>query len=382
MSILSAAFDSIQRWLIPDMEEEVGELTEKMREFVRVVEILDLPKFMAPFDWCGAGCPPCGRMSIFKAFILKAVCDYPTTKAMIEAVKLSPPLRRLCGWETLGEIPSESTFSRAFAQFAKTGLPNAIHAAAVAEKIGKDKIAGHVSRDSTAIEAREKAPPKAEAKTAPAANVATPNATPGGKTLKAKEEGGAGTQDAPPAPVEETRLERQKTKSSSENFAELPTSCDWGAKKGSKGNKISWKGYKLHIDTIDGDIPVNAFLSSASLHDSQAAIPLIQSTSERITYLYDLMDSAYDAAAIHEVSRLNNHVPVIDHNQRRGDKREFDPAKKERYKERSAAERVNSDLKDNHGGRHVRVKGPAKVFAHLMFGLLVVAVSNMHTMLS
>ena len=46
------------------------------------------------------------------------------------------------------------------------------------------------------------------------------------------------------------------------------------------------------------------------------------------------------------------------------------------------AERVNSDLKDNHGGRHVRVKGQAKVYAHLMFGLLVVTVSNLHTMLS
>jgi len=58
---------------------------------------------------------------------------------------------------------------------------------------------------------------------------------------------------------------------------------------------MSWKGYNLHIDTIDGDIPVNALPSSASLHDSQVASPLIQSTSERITYLYDLMDSAYDA---------------------------------------------------------------------------------------
>jgi hypothetical protein len=183
-------------------------------------------------------------------------------------------------------------------------------------------------------------------------------------------------------PIEEKRLARQKHMTEEESFAELPTGCDWGAKKGSKGNKISWKGYKFHIDTIDGDIPVNAFLSSASLHDSQVAIPLIQSTSKRLIYLYDLMDSAYDAAPIHEVSSLNNHVPVIDHNRRRGEKREFDPSKKERYKERSAAERVNSDLKDNHGGNHVRVKGAAKVFAHLMFGLLVVTVSNLHTMLS
>ena len=50
---------------------------------------------------------------------------------------------------------------------------------------------------------------------------------------------------------------------------------------------------------------------------------------------------------------MNNHVPVIDHNQHRREMREFDPAKKER----SAAERGNSDVKDTHGGRHVHVRG-------------------------
>ena len=43
-----------------------------------------------------------------------------------------------------------------------------------------------------------------------------------------------------------------------------------------------------------------------------------------------------------------------------------------RYSERSTAERVNGTVKDNHGGRTVRVRGPAKVMAHLMFGVLTV----------
>ena len=45
-------------------------------------------------------------------------------------------------------------------------------------------------------------------------------------------------------------------------------------------------------------------------------------------------------------------------------------AEQVRYGERSAAERVNGGLKDNHGGRTVRVRGPAKVMCHLMFGIL------------
>jgi hypothetical protein len=41
-----------------------------------------------------------------------------------------------------------------------------------------------------------------------------------------------------------------------------------------------------------------------------------------------------------------------------------------RYGERSTAERVKGGLKDNHGGRTLRVRGPAKVMCHLMYGAL------------
>ena len=43
-------------------------------------------------------------------------------------------------------------------------------------------------------------------------------------------------------------------------------------------------------------IPVSCVLTSASVHDSQVAIPLMTMT-DRVSYLYDLMDAAYDAAA-------------------------------------------------------------------------------------
>ncbi len=41
------------------------------------------------------------------------------------------------------------------------------------------------------------------------------------------------------------------------------------------------------------------------------------------------------------------------------------------YNERSNVERVNGRLKDEFGGRMVRVRGDAKVMTHLMFGNLV-----------
>ena len=79
----------------------------------------------------------------------------------------------------------------------------------------------------------------------------------------------------------------------------------------------NWNGYKLHIDTADNGIPISALLTSASVHDSQVAIPLATITARRIQNLYDLMDSAYDVPEIEEHSRQLQHVPLIDVNPRR-----------------------------------------------------------------
>ncbi|MBF0546521.1 MAG: transposase [Candidatus Riflebacteria bacterium] len=72
-----------------------------------------------------------------------------------------------------------------------------------------------------------------------------------------------------------------------------------------------------------------------------------------------------------------NHIPIIDNNPRRGEKKEFESYTKERYKERTTVERVFSRLKDEFGGRTVRVRGNAKVFAHLMFGVLALTVDQL-----
>src|ERR1051325_5832059 len=112
----------------------------------------------------------------------------------------------------------------------------------------------------------------------------------------------------------------------------------WSSKRNSKGHQETWIGYKLHLDTIDGDIPVSVILTSAAIHDSQVAIPLAQMTAERVTSLDDLMDSAYDAPSSNEFSRGLGHVPIIDPNPRRGALLPLAPAEQLRFRERSAAE--------------------------------------------
>ena len=91
----------------------------------------------------------------------------------------------------------------------------------------------------------------------------------------------------------------------------------FGCKKDSKGYKHSWCGYKLHIDTIDGDIPVSAVLTSASVHDSQVALLLSKIIGSRIPHLtYELMDAAYDAQIIRDSVAASGRVALIDFNHR------------------------------------------------------------------
>jgi hypothetical protein len=92
---------------------------------------------------------------------------------LIERVTTDKTLRRLCGWERATEIPSEATFSRAFAEFAASALPSRVHEALIAQT-QKDRLVGDISRDRTAIEARAKpvkiaAPEKPKYKPGPSA---------------------------------------------------------------------------------------------------------------------------------------------------------------------------------------------------------------------
>jgi hypothetical protein len=348
----------LQKQLFPLLLEEVGELGEKDRQFVQVVSLLPLGPFVSRYDWCRIGCPPHERSWLLHAFIAKEIYQFSTREALVDALKARPTLRRLCGWESVGQLPSLSTFCRAFARFAADELPQKIHEALVKLHCGP-KLVGHASHDATAIPAPERPCfPASRAQDAVAQPVVPRKP---GRPKKG--------QEAPPRPP--TRLQLQPQRTLAENLADLPRWCDSGAKTGSKGHMEYWRGYKLHLSVVDGDIPVSAILTSASTHDSQVAIPLMQMSAQRVTSLYDLMDAAYDAQAIHTYSRSLGHVPIIEPAQR-GAWIPLDPAERQRFGQRSSNERVNGRLKDFFGGRTVRVRGAAKVMCHLMFGILAI----------
>lgn len=372
----------LQSQLFPILQDELGPLTPSAKRLVTTLEMIPLARFV-PTSRGWIGRPSKDRLAIARAFVAKSVYGFSLTRQLLDALCSDAQLRRICGWTEAWQVPHESTFSRAFAEFARMELPQFVHEALICET-QKDRLIGHIARDSTAIEARERYPEtaaqrarrKAAGLTAKAQQTPRKRGAKGGPHQRYK--GGK----RPYIPQTETRLSRQRSMKLPEMLAELPQQCDSGAKKDSRGHEHYWSGYKLHLDVADGQIPISAILTSASVHDSQVAIPLATISTQRVTYFYEVMDAAYEAYHIEEQSRALGHIPIIDpkapggpksqakHIPMSKPKRELSPAQKERYKERTMVERVNGRLKDEFGGRNVRVRGPKKVMAHLMFGLL------------
>ena len=384
----------LQSALFPALEEELGELGEPAKRLIASLEMIPLARFVpSARGWIGR--PSKDRLAIASAFDAKAVYGFGLTRQLLDALERDAQLRRICGWREAWQIPSESTFSRAFDEFAQMELPQFVHEALIRET-QQDRLIGHIARDSTAIEARERFPetasPAAPEKTAASATPAVPEPPRKRGPKKGSQQGKRrphkrhkGGKPKPALP-EGARLHQQRSMSLPEMLQDLPKDCSIGVKTSSKGYTQHWRGYKLHLDVADGQIPISAVLTAAKLHDSQVAIPLMTMTSQRVTYCYDLMDAAYDAAHILDHSRQCGHVPIVDPVQHYHGPESFVPpknpnrqlswAEEERYKERTMVERVNARLKDEFGGRTVRVRGAAKVMAHLMFGVLALTVDQ------
>lgn len=377
--LIMQRWDVIQHELLPELKNELGALTPKLEKVIHTLEWVRIEEFTVS-TWQGVGRPPCERAWLANAFVAKAVLGLTTTTGLIERLTIDRALRRICGFPLCRKLPSEATFSRAFEEFAQGRLAERVHEALIQEHLGEELI-GHLSRDGTAIVVRERParPQDTQALPAPAAQAslipAEVRATP--TTPAAANKRGRPHRGEVRAAAKESPLRRQRRQSLAQMLEEIPTQCDRGTKCNAQGYKTSWNGYKLHLDTADCGVPIAALLSSASMHDSRAAIPLSLMSAARVINLYDVMDAAYCSLDLHEHSRSLNHVPLIDHNPRGGEKVEFDPADAIRYNERTAAERTNARLKDEFGARHVMVKGSAKVMGHLMFGVLALSADQL-----
>jgi transposase len=218
----SGGFNSVQPWLIPNLEIELGQLSDKQTEFVTIVESMNLEKYVYYFNSNGKGRPAGSRLNLFKAFIAKAIYNFPTTKLLQEYILSSPTLRRLCGWEYKNAVPSESTFSRAFQEFTDLNIATNIHADMTSTVLNSELL-HHASIDGTSIQGREKTSRKKQSKK-----------NKGNKTQKKRGRPKKGESVV----KEEKRVDLQGKRSLEDNLNDLPQGADWGAKKDSKGSQL------------------------------------------------------------------------------------------------------------------------------------------------
>lgn len=363
-NILSNFWSNVQHTLFPQLERSLGELSPEHKKLISILELVRIEDFL-PSTRFNDGRPPKDRAAIARAFIAKIVFKITHTKQLVRHLKVDQKLRAICGWDLCASIPSESKFSRSFNEFASSTLPEKVHQALIKE-IYKDRIVGHVVKDSMPLEVREKHINKGSAKERKKLQ---------DEKRKRKKLG------------EPTRRQNQLTETDlDEMIKELPNLCDKGMKKSSQGYTEIWKGFKLNAAVDDHCIPLAVIVTSASLNDCEVAIPLAAKAHLVATNLYDLMDAAYDHPEIKQHSIALGHVPIIDkcpHSAPQKIEKEEEKARKKllnfqtaedkRYKERLPKERFNAMYKDFNGGRNIFYRGHLKVSCHVMFGVLTLA---------
>ena len=397
-ALLKQFADLMQEELFPVLESRIGPLSKHGKLLVAILSMVPLAGFTGTRRHTGR--PPRNRRLLANAFLAKAVYNLTTTRQLLDRLRGDEQLRRLCGWPTVAAIPAESTFSRAFAAFAASGVPTQVHAALI-RNTQKDYVFDYIARDATAIEARERFPEEAQQTSAAKPRQAKANKSKSKGTQKEKvdtaktskkgpqkgERFGPNRRESKPlgpakrAKLAErgTRMERQHHMTLAAMLDDLPRNCSLGVKKSSKGHQSYWRGYKLHWDVASGNrIPISCLLTGASVHDSQVAIPLMEISHSRVKWRCDVMDSAYDAGAIRKKCKKLKHEALIQPVERPNSKEfaKWTEEKKQRYKIRTIVEQQNGRLKDEFGGRTIYVRGAAKVMAHLMFGVIALTVDQ------
>ena len=363
---------NLEKTLFPALKEELR-LEELSHKEQKLIKILDFAQIENNITVVSITNTPKDRVEIARAFIAKSVYNLQTTRELIDRLHCDRVLRIICGWRYKQDIPSESKFSRVFKEISDMQIAQKTHEQFVKEYLSEE-IFFYNATDSTKIELREK-PVKIQKE--------KPKPKKRGRPRKGESR----------EPKRPTILEQQqKLETVEEKLSLVSTRCSVGRKQNSKGNYETWIGGKLHISVVDGDIPITVFYSGANVHDSSVALPLMQETTKRVNYLYDLQDAGYDADIIREYSYKLGHRPIIDINpknsQKLRDKIELIKHEKESFKlfnlqqdldeehynQRSMVERVNKYLKEDFGCKTIYYKVAVKVASVLAFGILSICI--------
>lgn len=200
------------------------------------------------------------RTAILRALLAAPFVGISTFTGLVDRLKSDIRFRYQCGFG-VGSVPSIATFSRVFQKITTLNLAEEIFIALVKDCRKKGIISGEViAIDSTAINAYEQKQPHNKSKNTGNAN--------------------------------------------------------WGAKKDSFGNTVTWFGYKLHlaVDT-ESELPIAFEVTPANVNDGDLGPVLIEkvasSVPENEKPKFYVMDAGYDQQKNYEAAHNNSAQAII-----------------------------------------------------------------------
>lgn len=195
-----------------------------------------------------------------QALIAMRVYNMAGFSQLAERLSNDPMLRYCCGFEVFGQVPSVATISRFYALLTAEDCLEELFQQVVqqAEENGLLDTSA-VAIDASKVTAKEKS------------------------------------------------LPRKQTRNNG-------YSANWGSKRDTNGNQITWFGYKLHIATdVKAELPIALKVTPASTNDGIMAEAMLAKCRGNITAKpdYYLMDAGYDHQEIYQSVRKKYHAQAI-----------------------------------------------------------------------
>ena len=140
-----------------------------------------------------------------------------------------------------------------------------------------------------------------------------------------------------------------------EMLLKIPTARDRSARCNANAYKIAWNGYKLHIDTADCGVPINALLLSASMHDSRAEVLILDERRTGHKAVRRNGRRLLQCRTAGKVAQLGTRPANRSQSTPRPQKR-VRTGRRDPLQRTSVAERSNARLENEFGARNVMVK--------------------------
>lgn len=288
---------------------------EPTQRFEAVFSTIDLDSAVSAVSkksWLGAP-TELNYAAMVCSLVARLMERIPTVKDLVKRLKHDFIFRLECGFLVSDQIPSEASYSRLVEKLSESNVfekeKESILLQAIEEGFIDDE---NIAIDASHFEARDQAPAKEK----------KPKPEPKKRGRKKKEEKEQYDRQKREEELNKTLYEKtiadQLDVPFEELQSEMPIEPAWGIKKNSEGKNVFWYGYKAHLAVgTKSQYILQSIMSSGSLNDGKAAIPLLKGVHELpLSIQHGCMDAGYDFVPIYQqLFRMDAHS-VIAYNKR------------------------------------------------------------------